>query len=79
MEYGNNIKEENMSASTRTKVVIQCEGGLVNAVYSNDPFIEVEIFDYDELESLEETIEINEEEKKIERLEKEIKDLKCIF
>lgn len=63
----------------RDKIIIQCSGGVINAVYSSDPFLEVEILDYNELEYLEETIEINEEIKKIKRLEKEIESLECVF
>lgn len=61
------------------KVIILCSGGLINNVYSDDPELEVEVLDYDELEYLEETIEINKELKKITRLEKEIKDLIVVF
>lgn len=79
MRILNNIKKENTSECAETRVIIQCNGGLVSAVYSNDPFLEVEVLDYDDLKCLEERIEINEEMKKITRLEKEIEDLKCVF
>lgn len=60
------------------KVIIQCRGGVVNAVYSDNPDLEVELLDYDELD-YGEMIELNETRKNITRLEKEIEGLEVVF
>ena len=35
-------------------IIIELRGGLVTTVYSDDPMIEVDILDYDDLDSLDE-------------------------
>jgi len=55
-------------------IIIELRGGLVTTVYSDDPMIEVDILDYDDLDSLDE-----EELAEVQRIEAKTKGLAAIY
>ena len=55
-------------------IIIELRGGLVTTVYSDDPMIEIDILDYDDLDSLDE-----EELADLQRVEAKTKGLAVIY
>ena len=55
-------------------IIIELRGGLVTTVYSDDPMIEVDILDHDDLASLDE-----EELAEVQRVEAKTKGLAAIY
>lgn len=57
------------------KIIIELKGGIVQSVYSSSKEVEVDILDYDDMA----TTTIKDEVARLERLEKEAKELKTIY
>lgn len=63
-----------MKKTKKNRVVIHVEGGVVQEVYSNDPDIDIELIDFDNMEAEGHSSKFRDVEFK-----RAIKGLKCVF